>query len=109
MKNLSTSKLLQVSASAARQLSGIFAFAALSASTCVFGADEPVTAAVASQVSPDYVRAKLPNGSFEPETYAFGEGGYWAGGLDDKTIDKIAFKEVGKVMATALSLQNYRS
>jgi hypothetical protein len=31
--------------------------------------------AVAAKVSPDYIRAKLPDGTFVPETYAFGKGG----------------------------------
>jgi len=39
---------------------------------------EGVTA-VSAKVSKDYVRTKLPDGSFQPEAYAFGEGGKWPG------------------------------
>jgi hypothetical protein len=67
---------------------------------------EGVTA-VASKVSRDYVRAKLPNGSFQPEAYAFGEGGNWGGELRDLTIDRLKFVDVAKVIAAPLASQKY--
>jgi hypothetical protein len=63
--------------------------------------------AVASKVSNGYVRAKLPDGSFQPEPYAFGEGGKWAGEISDLTIDKLHFFDVAKVIAAPLASQKY--
>lgn len=67
---------------------------------------EGVTA-VASKVSKDYVRAKLPDGSFQPESYAFGEGGKWAGQISDATIDKLHFMDVARVIAAPLATQHF--
>ncbi len=67
---------------------------------------EGVTA-VASKVSGDYVRAKLPDGSFQPEYYTFGEGGRWAGEISDITVDKLNFMDVARVIAAPLSGQKY--
>jgi hypothetical protein len=73
-----------------------------------FGAeDEGEITAVSSRVSDDYVRSKQPNGTFLPETYAFGPGGYWSGGATDKTIDNAKFLDVAKVIATPLAQRNY--
>ncbi len=63
--------------------------------------------AVASKASSDYVRAKLPDGSFQPEYYAFGEGGKWAGELNDATADKLHFTDVARVIAEPLAGQKY--
>jgi hypothetical protein len=65
--------------------------------------------AVSSRVSSDYIREKLPNGSFRTETYAFGKGGYWSGPLDDQTIDKMNFLDVARTIAVPLAGQNYVS
>jgi len=67
---------------------------------------EGVTA-VASRVSRDYVRAKLPNGSFQPEVYAFGEGGRWSGEISDATFDRLSFMEVARIIAGPLAAQKY--
>lgn len=67
---------------------------------------EGVTA-VASKVSGDYIRARLPDGSFQPEFYAFGEGGKWDGGISDATIDPLHFIDVARVIAGPLSGQKY--
>jgi len=63
--------------------------------------------AVSSKVSADYVRARLPNGSFRPETYAFGKGGYWSGEIKDHTIDGLTFLDVAHVIAVPLASQNF--
>ncbi len=63
--------------------------------------------AVASRVSNDYTRAKLPDGTFRPESYAFGEGGKWAGEISDVTIDKLHFIDVARVIAAPLASRNY--
>src|ERR1017187_2954027 len=48
---------------------------------------EGVTA-VASRVSKGYVRTRLPDGSFQPEEYAFGNGGRLDGPFRDASIDR---------------------
>jgi hypothetical protein len=63
--------------------------------------------AVSGRVSSDYIRTKLPDGRFKPETYAFGKGGYWSGPLRDKTIDRMEFMDVAKVIAPPLADQSY--
>jgi hypothetical protein len=63
--------------------------------------------AVASRVSKEYVRIKLADGSFQPESYAFGEGGSWGGQIKDATIDKLQFKDVARVIADPLAGQKY--
>jgi hypothetical protein len=65
--------------------------------------------AVSSRASKDYVRSKRPDGTFNPETYAFGEGGVWGGALRDPTIDKLKFIDVARVVARPLAAQNYLS
>src|SRR5580698_4450472 len=62
---------------------------------------------VASRASKDYVRTKLPDGSFQPESYAFGEGGRWGGQMSDATFDKLRFIDVARVIAAPLASQNY--
>lgn len=63
--------------------------------------------AVVSRVSGDYVRARLPDGSFQPEYYSFGEGGKWAGEINDITIDRLSFIDVARVVAAPLAAQKY--
>jgi hypothetical protein len=72
-------------------------------------ADEGVegVTAVSSKVSKDYARKKLPDGSFEPEYYAFGEGGKWEGEFNDATMDKLHFIDVARVIAPALAGRKY--
>ena len=64
-------------------------------------------AAVSSRVSDDYLRTRLADGSFQPETYAFGKGGYWSGALRDKTIDEMSFMDVARTIAGPLERQGY--
>jgi hypothetical protein len=80
----------------------------LAAPSSVRAADdiEGITA-VSSKVSDDYVRAKLPDGSFQPENFVFGEGGKWAGELSDLTVDKLHFMDVARVIAAPLAAQRY--
>ena len=63
--------------------------------------------AVASQVSDDYVRAKLPDGSLAPETYAFGIGGRAGGTIRDDSVDNATFMEVAKTLAVPLANRNF--
>jgi hypothetical protein len=88
---------------------------------CLFGlgallAGEPAASAaegvngitaVSARVSKDYVRAKLPDGSFQPESYAFGEGGNWGGEISDATIDPLSFLDVARIVAAPLEERRY--
>jgi hypothetical protein len=62
---------------------------------------------VSSRISADYVREKLPDGSYKTETYAFGEGGYRPGFNKDEGIEKFGFLNVARTIAKPLSEQNY--
>jgi hypothetical protein len=64
-------------------------------------------AAVSSTVSPGYARLRLPDGTFKPETYTFGEGGRLAGSSRDDTVDKLNFTDVASVIADPLKKRNY--
>jgi hypothetical protein len=68
--------------------------------------EDTVITAVASKASPDYVRVKLADGSYQPETYAFGAGGFW-GGMHDASIDKQKFLDVARAVAGPLAVQDY--
>ncbi len=88
---------------------GRFVLAATACAVVAPGAraDEDVLTAVYSQVSDDYVRAKLPDGSFQPETYTFGEGGHLAGPMRDDSVDTLSFMELAKVIAAPLADMEY--
>jgi hypothetical protein len=63
--------------------------------------------AVSARVSKDYVRTKLRDGTFQPEQYAFGDGGRFDTTFRDASIDKLTFLDVAGVIAGPLSDQNY--
>ena len=70
------------------------------------GAAEGITA-VCSRVSKDYVRSRLPDGSFEPEDYALGKGGRLDGSVRDPSIDDSRFIDIARAVAGPLAAQNY--
>jgi hypothetical protein len=63
--------------------------------------------AIASKVAKDYVRKKLPDGTFKPETYAFGQGDDWRGARVDPTIDDMSFMDVARILAVPLAKKQY--
>jgi hypothetical protein len=69
--------------------------------------------AVNSREFNGYVRSRLPDGSFRPETFAFGDGDVLpvpiVPGLlvADPTIDQLGFTEIAKMLAEPLASQNY--
>ncbi len=65
--------------------------------------------AVYSRTTKGYSRVRLANGSFAPESYAFGKGGVWPGATRDASIDKLDFMDVAHTIAGPLSIQNYVS
>ncbi len=62
---------------------------------------------VSAKVCADYVRTKRPDGSFQPEYYAFGKGGEWEGQIADKTLDNQNFEKVARVIAAPLAERSY--
>jgi len=68
--------------------------------------NEEITA-VSSKVSDGYVRPRNPDGSYKPETYAFGNGGHMSGPMRDNTIDSLDFMSVARTIAAPLASQNY--
>jgi hypothetical protein len=62
---------------------------------------------VCSKPANDYQRTKLLDGSFQHETYSFGEGGYFAGPLHDDGIDNLKFIDVARMLAKPLATQGY--
>jgi hypothetical protein len=84
--------------------------ACLACRTCASGAggEDDITA-VYSRTSAGYVRARLPNGSFAPESYAVGKGGVWPGSAKDASMDRMDFMDVAHTIAVPLSNQNYVS
>jgi hypothetical protein len=63
--------------------------------------------AISSRASADYVRAKQADGSYQAETYAFGNGGYWSGPLSDKSMDNEGFLKIAHVIAGPMADQAY--
>jgi hypothetical protein len=63
--------------------------------------------AVSGRTSPDYVRRRQADGTFAPETYAFGKGGVWGGAMKDLSFEKMTFLDVAHVVAQPLADKNY--
>jgi hypothetical protein len=63
--------------------------------------------AISTKVSNGYVRKKLPDGTFQAETYAFGKGDDWGGARVDASMDKLDFMDVARTIAVPLADQNY--
>lgn len=63
--------------------------------------------AVFSQVYNGYTRTKLPDGTFRPEAYTFGNGGFWDRPIADKEREKMTFLFVARSIAGHLEKLNY--
>jgi hypothetical protein len=63
--------------------------------------------AVNAQVFNGYARERLPDGTFKPEFYVFGEGGCWTRPVADPWMDKLTFPKIGHIIAGPLAKQNY--
>jgi hypothetical protein len=70
-------------------------------------ADDAEITAVSSVASADYVRAKRPDGTAKPESYAFGNGGRREGPTRDTSIDSLDFMKVAQTVAEPLAAQAY--
>ena len=69
-------------------------------------ADYPV--AVFTQVFNGYKRTQLPDKSFKPEVYTFGEGGCYTRPVTDAAMKEMTFLRVAQAVAVPLARQNYR-
>jgi hypothetical protein len=92
--------------SKALQLLGIGVCLVCNVHALDFGGANDITA-VSGRTSGDYVRTRLPNGSFAPESYAFGMGGAWSGAMKDASIDKLSFLDIAHMVAGPLASQSY--
>lgn len=64
--------------------------------------------AVFSTVFNGYQRSQLADGTFAPETYAFGEGGALRPGVHDPDFDKLTFLQVANAAIQPLERLNFR-
>jgi hypothetical protein len=62
---------------------------------------------VFSKSSNGYSRPRLPDGSYEFETFTLLKGGLLSSDVADPTIDKVSFDEIGRTVAEALARQKY--
>jgi hypothetical protein len=69
--------------------------------------DEEITAVFSKVVSKDYVRKKLPDGSYQPEEYSLKNGGRYGKHSGDGSIDKLGFPDIARVIVEQLGTQNY--
>jgi hypothetical protein len=65
------------------------------------------TTAVFSGVSEDYGRNRSPDGSFQPETYGFGIGGFFGSSTRDSSLDNESFMDIARVIARPLRERNF--
>jgi hypothetical protein len=62
---------------------------------------------VSARASGDYHRASVANGGFEPEHYAFAQGGRWNAAVSDPSLDGMSFMDVARTIAVPLATQEY--
>jgi hypothetical protein len=70
-------------------------------------ADESQITAVNARTSSDYTRVRLADGTYQTETYTFGNGGRLPGPARDDTIDRLTFEDVAKVIVDPLAKRKY--
>jgi hypothetical protein len=87
---------------------GVFLLAACLAPVCAQATSVAEITSISSVAAPGYVREKLPDGTWKPETFAFGQGGHMVGRTAGDPIDKLSFDELVKLLAAPLSRRNYR-
>ncbi len=70
-------------------------------------AEDEVLTTVFSSAHNGYVRPRLPDNSFKPETYTFGEGEHASGSMRDASSDNYSFIKVARLLVPYLARQNY--
>jgi hypothetical protein len=63
--------------------------------------------AISSKTAKDYVRKKLPDGTYQPETYTFGKGDNLSGARVDETADSLDFMTVARAVSVPLAQKRY--
>src|SRR5271157_635947 len=97
--------LLAAVAAVSASISGAGPFSSIS--------DSEKLTAVSSNAHNGYVRTRQADGSFQPETFAYGNGGVVEGFFNDRfvasdpTIDDVTFPEIAHMLAGPLASQNY--
>jgi len=81
---------------------------ALQAQPSAFGADESDAVAISAKASGEYLRTRLPDGTIQPETFAFAKGGVWQG-TQGGSADMTDFMKVAMTIAGPLAGQGYFS
>src|SRR5687767_956486 len=92
-----------------RLLAAILLFTAVSG--VLLAADkaaDPIVTAVFSNVFNGYQRTRLPDGSFKPETYTFGDGGRRNTSGRDASVDDLPFARIAHIIAGPLAERGYR-
>ncbi|MFZ5494429.1 MAG: hypothetical protein ACOZE5_03710 [Verrucomicrobiota bacterium] len=69
--------------------------------------EEEEETAVHSKVFNDYARTPSVLGGYQPETFAFANGGALLGHLRDRSVDDATFDQVIRLVSPALTRQNY--
>jgi hypothetical protein len=64
-------------------------------------------AAVASRAFNGYKRTKLPDKSFQPETYAFAPGGRWDAAIAGDSLDEVDFMTIARTLKGPLASRGY--
>ena len=64
-------------------------------------------AAVASRAFNGYKRTRLPDKSFQPETYAFAPGGLWDAAIADDSLDDVNFMTIARTLKGPLATRGY--
>jgi len=71
--------------------------------------DSSEITAVLATVHNGYGRSKQTDGTFKPETFAFGEGGFTGTPIKDKSVDEQSFRKIAEVIAPSLTRLGYVS
>ena len=87
--------------------SGALMLGVLLVGCSTMAASDSVVTAVFSSVSNGYVRDKLPDGSFKPETYVVGNGGTVYGTVPNPAGDDVTFPAIVRLLARHLAKKNY--
>jgi hypothetical protein len=66
------------------------------------------TVVISSKVFNGYARERQPDGTYKPESYAFGEGGRWTRPINDPGMEKLKFIDIARVVAGPLAKLNYQ-
>jgi len=70
-------------------------------------ADADLTAVNSKVASKDYIRRKLPDGSYQPEEYFLKNGGRYEKTSGDASIDHIGFPDIAPVIVERLGTEDY--